>query len=179
MLLSRLAVVVGTCAIAMIAATRKPAKPVVKPDAEKAAVQRWIKGMSLRDKVAQLIIMPCYGEAINTRSRVFRQYQHWVRDVHVGGLIVLGHSIHGSIHNAEPYAMAALFNRMQTLAPVPLLIAGDFERGASMRVNSTTQWPFNMAFAAARDVSASRYEGAATAREARAMGANWGVAPAA
>src|SRR5438552_7513662 len=46
-----------------------------------------------------------------------------------------------------------------------------------MRVNSTTQWPFNMAFAAARDVSASRYEGAATAREARALGIQWVFAP--
>jgi beta-N-acetylhexosaminidase len=165
------------CGIAMIAATGKPDKPVAKPNVTNTAVQRWLKGMSLHDEVAQLIIMPCYGEAINTRSRVFRQYHHLVRDVHVGGLIVLGHSLHGSIHNAEPYAMAALLNRMQQLAPVPLLVAADFERGASMRVNSTTQWPFNMAFAAARDVSASRYEGAATAREARALGVNWVFAP--
>ena len=34
-----------------------------------------------------------------------------------------------------------------------------------------------MAFAAARDVNASRYEGAATAREARALGVNWIFAP--
>jgi len=70
----------------------------------------------------------------------------------------------------DPYAMAALFNRFQTLRRCPLLIAADFERGASMRVNSTTQWPYNMAFAATRDVKASRMEGAATAREARALG---------
>jgi len=140
-------------------------------------VQRWLQGMSLHDEIAQLVVMPCYGEAINVRSRVFRQYQHLVRDVHIGGLIVIGRSAHGSIRNAEPYAMAALFNRMQKLAPLPLLIAADFERGASMRVNSATQWPYNMAFAAARDLNATRYEGTATARESRALGVNWIFAP--
>src|SRR5712671_3096567 len=98
MLLSRLAVLVGMCGIAMIAETSKPAKPVERTNVANTAAQRWLKGMSLHDEIAQLIIMPCFGEAINTRSRVFRQYQHLVRDVHVGGLIVLGHSLHGSIH---------------------------------------------------------------------------------
>ena len=41
--------------------------------------------MTLRDKVAQLVMMPCYGEAINTRSRQFRQYTHLVRDLKIGG----------------------------------------------------------------------------------------------
>ena len=173
---SRVASVVAVCGLALMGAprpaTRKSAAP--KPD---PAIQRWFNSLSLHDRIAQLVIMPCYGEAINTRSRVFRQYQHLVRDVHVGGLIVLGHVLHGSIRNAEPYAMAALFNRMQSMAPVPLLVGGDFERGASMRVNSSTQWPHNMAFAAARDLKASRYEGAATARESRALGVNWVFAP--
>ncbi len=108
--------------------------------------------MTLRDKVAQLIIMPIYGEPTNTRSAEYRKYQHLMRDLHVGGLIVTGHSLNGGIRNAEPYAMAALLNRMQKLARMPLLVAADFERGASMRVNSTTAWPYNMAFAAAKDL---------------------------
>lgn len=191
MLLARAGAAIGICGLTIFGAARPPKtpaknrpvaraaatpKPTVAAEAD-AIVQRWLNGMSLHDKVAQLVMMPCYGEAINTRSSVFRQYQHWVRDVHIGGLIVLGHVVHGSIRNAEPYAMAALFNRMQTLAEVPLLIGGDFERGASMRVNSSTLWPHNMAFAAARDLKATRYEGAATARESRALGVNWVFAP--
>lgn len=185
MLLSRAAFVAGLSCFLLIAQTHsantKPSKSSAAPTPSKssaaAAAQRWLESMSLRDEVAQLIIMPCYGESINTRSRVFRQYLHLVRDLHIGGLIVLGHVIHGGIHNAEPYAMAALLNRMQRLAPIPLLVGADFERGASMRVNATTQWPFNMAFGAAHDLSATRYEGAATAREARALGVNWVFAP--
>ena len=122
-------------------------------------------------------MVSCYGEAINVRSRQYRQYLKLIRDEHVGGVIVVGHIQYGSIRNADPYAMAALINRFQRLAKIPLLVAADFERGASMRVNATTPWPYNMAFAAAGDVKSSRLEGAATAREARTLGVNWLFAP--
>lgn len=160
------------------------AAPAVKPKETKKpvesgnpAVRKWMRSMTLREKIAQLIIMPVYGESAHLRSANFRKYQHYVRDLHVGGVIVTGHSVYGSVRNAEPYAMAALLNRMQRLATVPLLVAADFERGASMRVNGTAPWPYNMAFTAAKDLDGVRYQGAETAREARAMGVNWLFAP--
>ncbi len=107
----------------------------------------------------------------------FRKYQHFVRDLHVGGVIVTGHIINGTVRNAEPFAMAALLNRLQKASKVPLLVGADFERGTSMRVTSTTAWPYSMAFAAAKDLDGVRYEGAETAREARALGVNWLFAP--
>jgi beta-N-acetylhexosaminidase len=76
-----------------------------------------------------------------------------------------------------PYEAAELLNRLQRDSKLPLLFAADFERGASMRVNSTTPWPYNMAFAAAQDLDATRDEAAETAREARALGVNWIFAP--
>ncbi len=133
--------------------------------------------MTLRDKIAQLIVMPVYGEPSHRRSANFRKYEHYVRTLHVGGLIVTGHSMNNGIRNAEPYAMAALLNRMQKMSKVPLLVGADFERGASMRVNATTPWPYNMAFAAAQDLDGVHEEAAETAREARAMGVNWIFAP--
>ncbi|MCU1308906.1 MAG: glycoside hydrolase, family 3 domain protein, partial [Candidatus Angelobacter sp.] len=126
--------------------------------------------MTLREKVAQLVMMPCYGEAINTRSAQYRNYTHLVRDLKIGGLIVLGHIQNGTVRNAEPYAMASFLNRMQRISKVPLLVGADFERGASMRVNSTTEWPYNMAFVAEHDLEDDLFEGAFTAQEARALG---------
>lgn len=142
-----------------------------------SSARQWTRSLSLHDKVAQLVIVPIYGEPTNTRSSEFRKYQHLIRDVHVGGVIVMGHSVNGGIRNAEPYAMAALLNRLQKMARTPLLVGADFERGASMRVNSTTAWPYSMAFGAAQDLAAVSEEGAATARDARAMGVNWLFAP--
>ncbi|MDP8981384.1 MAG: hypothetical protein M3O35_12430 [Acidobacteriota bacterium] len=184
MLLSRMAALAAlSCALVIAAAKappRKPAKKAPAKAAEPAAaviVERWMHSMTLPQKIAQLIVMPIFGESIHIRSRVFKQYQHMVRDLEVGGLIVLGHVRYGTVRNAEPYAMAALLNRLQKMSKVPLLVGADFERGASMRVNSTTAWPYNMAFAAARDWNGARFEGAETAREARALGIQWIFAP--
>ena len=66
---------------------------------------------------------------------------------------------------------------MQKLAKVPLLIGGDFERVASMRVSGTVKCPHTMAFAATGSVEYSRYLGLATARESRALGVHWVYAP--
>jgi beta-N-acetylhexosaminidase len=177
MLSFRALIAISLCATLAGAATRPkdPKKPAeASPN---STVRKWMRGMSLHDKVAQLVMMPVYGEVTNTRSAAFRKYQHFVRDLHVGGVIVTGHVLNGTVRNAEPFAMAALLNRLQKTSKVPLLVGADFERGTSMRVTSTTAWPYSMAFAAAKDLDGVKYEGAETAREARALGVNWLFAP--
>jgi beta-N-acetylhexosaminidase len=173
----RALIAISLCTTLAGAATRpkdpkKPADP-----SSNSTVRKWMRGMSLHDKVAQLVMMPVYGEVTNTRSAAYRKYQHFVRDLHVGGVIVTGHVLNGTVRNAEPFAMAALLNRLQKTSKVPLLVGADFERGTSMRVTSTTAWPYSMAFAAAKDLDGVKYEGAETAREARALGVNWLFAP--
>lgn len=177
----RRAVRVLLVAISMLSlltsATVRPKDPKKITDKTPGAVRKWMRSMSLRDKVAQLIVMPIYAEPANTRSATFRKYQHYVRDLRIGGVIVTGYSVNGGVRNAEPYALAATLNRLQKMARTPLLVGADFERGASMRVSSTTLWPYNMAFTAAKDLADATYEGAETARDARAMGVNWIFAP--
>lgn len=162
-------------AIASVGQTRKPARPALGNRA--AAMPEAMRGMSLRDKVAQLISMPCYGENPNTRSQDYKRFRHWVRDLHIGGLIVVNRIVNGSVRNADPYAMAVFLNKMQRLSRLPLLVSSDFERGASMRVANTVKFPHDMAFAAAGDYDGSRFEGLETAREARALGVHWIFAP--
>ncbi|MEJ7606084.1 MAG: glycoside hydrolase family 3 N-terminal domain-containing protein [Bryobacteraceae bacterium] len=133
--------------------------------------------MTLRDKVAQLVLIATYGETLSSRSSQFRKYVHAVRDLRVGGLIVVNRVVGGTVRSAEPIAMAAFLNRMQRLAKVPLIVGADFERGASMRVSGTTKFPHLMAYGAAGDLSLTRELGEATAREARALGVHWVFAP--
>jgi hypothetical protein len=91
---------------------------LAQPPKGSGQATQWMRGMSLRDKVAQLISMPCYGENPNTRSQDYKKFRHWVRDLHIGGLIVVNRIVNGSVRNADPYAMAVFLNKMQRLARV-------------------------------------------------------------
>jgi len=159
-------------------AAKKPAAARVKREQPGAKpVARLLKTLTLREKAAQLLMVAFYGDAPNTQGKAYQEYAALVRDVRVGGLIVLNRVKNGVVQKADPYQMASFLNRMQRLAKVPLLVGGDFERGASMRMTSTTQFPHLMAYGAANDLEATRQLGAATAREARAMGVHWVFAP--
>ncbi|HTS77143.1 MAG TPA: glycoside hydrolase family 3 N-terminal domain-containing protein [Bryobacteraceae bacterium] len=158
------------------------ARPTVKPkkaplSAEQRAAQSIVRSMSLRDRVAQLVIGVCYGDVPSRRSPEYEKYRHWVRDLRIGGLIVNNRVQNGLVRNAEPHAFALFLNQMQKLARTPLIVGADFERGASMRVTEGPKFPYNMAIGAAGDLDAARFEGAETAREARALGVQWIFAP--
>ena len=153
----------------------KPAKRLkVKPKAiAVSAAQKWMHGMSLRDEVAQLIVVPFSGQPLNPRAKAYREFAKLIKHDHVGGMILVNVTQGRLVQKAEPLAVASFLNQMQRLAKVPLLVSADLERGASMRLNATTVFPHAMAFAAAQDPGAARMEGEITAREARAVGIHW------
>jgi beta-N-acetylhexosaminidase len=163
--------------VLIVAAVLSAQAPREKSARSAGVAQQWLRSMTLRQRIAQLIAMPCPGENPGLRSDDYNKVRHWVRDLRIGGLIVNNRVTNGRVQRAEPYAMAVFLNRMQRLARIPLLVSSDFERGASMRVEDTTLFPYNMAFAAARDLDATRFEGAETARQARALGVHWVFAP--
>jgi beta-N-acetylhexosaminidase len=155
--------------LAAIAAT--PAKsPPIKAS---ATVRRWMKTMSLRDEIAQLVFIDFHGMPSSSRSRDYLKFVRLIHETKVGGLILTNVSTSRGVQKAEPYAVGVFLNRMQRLATLPLLVGGDFERGASMRISGTTLFPHAMAFGATGDPSFTRYEGAVTAHEARAVGFHW------
>jgi beta-N-acetylhexosaminidase len=166
-----------TLAAGLIAAPKAPTKPKPALTAEERAAQAMMKSLSLRDRVAQMIIGTCYGDAPGMKTAEYQKYKHWVHDLRIGGFIVANRIDHGAIRNAEPHAMALFLNQMQKLSKTPLVIAADLERGASMRISGGAQFPYNMAYGAAHDLDAVKYEGMATAREARAIGIHWIFAP--
>src|SRR6202790_267534 len=148
---------------AKLKATKRAATPLTP---EQRAVQALMKPMSLRDRVAQLVVVSANGAAYSSTSPEFERYRHWVADLHVGGITINNTSQYGLVRNAEPHALAIFLNQMQRLAKTPLLVSSDFERAASMRVSGGTRFPHSMAFGAAGDLAASRYEGLIAAREA-------------
>lgn len=136
-----------------------------------------LRKLTLREMVAQLVIIPIYGDNPARGRREFQEYNRLVKQSGVGGLILLNRVVGGQVRKAEPFALASFLNRMQKESKYPLIVGGDFERGASMRVMNTTLFPHAMAYGAANDLDATRRTGAATAREARALGVHWVFAP--
>ena len=129
--------------------------------------------MTLRDEVAQMIMAPFSGRLLHPKTKAYREFVKLVATEHIGGLILVNVTQGRTVAKAEPLDVAAFLNKMQRLSKVPLLVGGDLERGASMRLNNTTMFPHAMAFAAANDLEGARYEGRITAREARAIGLQW------
>ena len=136
-----------------------------------------LRSLTLHDRIAQLIIVRGYGDYPASDNAEYRRFTKWIHEDRVGGFIVAGRIRDGNVIAAQPFELAAFVNHMQRQARTPLLVASDFERGASMRVSETARFPYQMAFGAAHDLTATREFGAATAREARALGVNWVFAP--
>ncbi|MES1258442.1 MAG: glycoside hydrolase family 3 N-terminal domain-containing protein, partial [Acidobacteriota bacterium] len=130
-----------------------------KPDSEQAIAARWMQSLTLREKVAQLIVIPFSGHPMNTRTREYHKFVALMTRERVGGLVLINVPNGRPGAKADPLEVASFLNRMQGLAKVPLLVAGDFERGVSMRVDSTTVFPHAMAFTAAGDAGLERREG--------------------
>ncbi len=169
------AFVIGSSLVFSAAVERQAKKPrAAKSSAPTPAL---VRSLSLHDRIAQLIIVRGYGDYPPSDNEEYRRFLRWICQDHVGGFIVAGHIRDGSVIPAQPFELAAFANHMQRQSKVPLLVASDFERGASMRVAETARFPYLMAFGAAQDLAATRELGAATAREARAMGVNWVFAP--
>ncbi|MDP2996839.1 MAG: glycoside hydrolase family 3 N-terminal domain-containing protein, partial [Bryobacterales bacterium] len=152
------AAMLAAAAMALAAAPRP--RPAAAPDGlsppERQAVREWMRRLSLRERVAQLVMVPFYGDSPGSATRAWRDFQHLVRDVRIGGLVLLNSVENGVVRNAEPHALGAFLNRVQKQARVPLIVAGDFERGASMRVAGTPRYPHAMAYGAAGDTRATR-----------------------
>ena len=163
------------CGVAAFSApVKKPVKtPAAPSSSDRAIAARWIATLTPRERAAQLIVIPFTGHPMNTRTREYRRFVHLVAQEHVGGLILINVANGRLSARADPLEVASFVNRMQKLAKVPLVVSGDFERGASMRVDDTTVFPHAMAFTAARDPEEARKEGAITAEEARAIGVHW------
>jgi beta-N-acetylhexosaminidase len=173
-----LVLLLATVTVAPGATTNTPPPKAERPSAARSRIVRsWMRSMTLRERVAQLVVLPFYGDAPNPRTEEYQKYLRWVRTMRVGGLILVNRVQDGRVRSSEPYAMAVFLNRMQRAAKVPLLVAGDFERGDSMRLESKTLFPHAMAFAATRDPELSRYEGMVTAKQSLALGVPWILAP--
>lgn len=81
------------------------------------------------------------------------------------------------LYRGTPKTVAALTQRLRRAARGPLLICADYEEGAWVHVPGSTPLPTSLGLGAAGSEGAAREKGRLTARESRAMGVDWVLAP--
>ena len=136
--------------------------------------------LSLREQIAQMIVVRASGYLFDHQIRYpaweanNAQLKHWLQDLNLGGVILLGGS---------SVELQARSQQLQNWANIPLFIAADIEEGIGQRFPGGTWFPPPMALGAIYDRDPllarqyARQMGAITAREALATGVNWLLAP--
>jgi beta-N-acetylhexosaminidase len=89
-----------------------------------SAQRRWVENtlasLSLRDRVAQMVMVWTLGDYTNVRDANYAQLVGWVEKEHVGGV---------AMSLGTPIEVAAKLNDLQRRSAVPLLVAADLEPG--------------------------------------------------
>jgi beta-N-acetylhexosaminidase len=150
--------------------------PHLDRDAEKW-VRQTMSRMSTEEKVGQIFMVWARSEFLNVDGPEFRQLEEQIERYHIGCFAVSADEDGIFINKSEPYEGAMLLNHLQEQSKLPLLIAADFESGASSVFNGTTVFPQAMAFGAAGKTEYAEDFGKITALEARAMGVHWNFFP--
>ncbi len=124
--------------------------------------------LTLRQQIAQMIMVRVEGYYYSGDSKYRSDLARWVGREQVGGVITFRGSVDGTFTNLQA---------LQRLAPVPLLVAADFERGVGQQIKGATMFPSNMAVAATHNEHNAYEQGRITALESRAMGVHVTFAP--
>lgn len=139
-----------------------------------------IDKLSLAEQVAQMVVVRASGFLFDHQIQYpaweppLATLQHWVEDLGIGGVILLG---------ASAGELAIRTYQLQNWAKIPLLIAADIEEGVGQRFSGATWFPPPMALGAIfrKDqklgLHYAQQMGAITAKEALAIGINWVLAP--
>ena len=146
--------------------------------------RRWVDqtlaSLSLRDRVAQMVTVWVLGDYTSTTDPTYDEALRWVRDDHVGGVVMsLG----------SPIEVAAKVNDLQRAARVPLLVSSDLEPGLGRLeggvfapslqypAGAATILPSAMAIGATGNEANAEAVGRIIGLEARAVGIHLVFAP--
>jgi len=174
--------------VALLALLLQPAG--AQPALDKAA-QQWVdstlKKLTVEQLVGQMIFAPLNSTYLSSDSDAYEALVKLVHESHIGGLIAFGgtepvpnvmlNNTYGPVILGQPLELASLFNRLQSLAALPLLTTSDFEWGVAMRVAGATKFPRAMAFGAAGDPQLAYEAGKVVGLESRALGVHVDFGP--
>jgi beta-N-acetylhexosaminidase len=163
---SMLSVFLVACGLSACGRTSSVAGPdnqaVSAPHAQAEAwADATIKTLSLDRKIGQMICAEMRGEFTPLDSPSYLKLLRLIRERGIGGFVVYG---------GAPQDTASLLNRLQKESALPLFFSSDFEGGPGQQIAGATEFPANMALAAAGSEDLAYEVGRVGAAEGRAMG---------
>jgi beta-N-acetylhexosaminidase len=130
---------------------------------------KWVdsiySGLSFDEKVGQLFMVAAYS---GKDEEHFSAVDKLISENKIGGLIFF---------KGTPVKQAKLTNRFQSKSKVPLFIGIDAEWGLSMRLDSTTRYPWNMTLGAIQDMQLVEKMGRQLGYQTKRIGAQFNFAP--
>jgi len=143
-----------------------------------AWAEKTLKDLSLEEKVGQLFMIRMRVELLHGRSPSYVELRNTIRKYHIGSLAMSAPPQGRARDIRRRYEVISLLNQMQEESRLPLLVAGDFERGVlPAHLFGTTVFPHAMAFGAAGNPAYAEEFGRITAQESRALGVHWNLFP--
>ncbi|MEI6692973.1 MAG: glycoside hydrolase family 3 protein [Chlorobium sp.] len=131
-------------------------------------IEETLQSMTLSEKVGQMLIAESDGHYNSFDDSAYKLLDRLVKEGKVGGIMFL---------KGDTFSAGMLANHFQSLAPRPLLMSADMERGLAMRLNGATEFPTNMAVSAGKDMQLASKMAEAIAKEAKAVGLHQNYAP--
>lgn len=131
-------------------------------------VKSKLLSMTLREKIAQMVVASIIPENMDENSGEFKKYRNLCEQTKVGGFIFFKGS-------STDYVRIA--NKLQSYSETPLLVSADFERGTKMRVTDGALFPNNMAIGATNNPDLCYKMGLEVARETRLLGIHQNYSP--
>jgi beta-N-acetylhexosaminidase len=153
-----------------------PARHVERAD--DSWTEKTLKNLSLEEKVGQLFMIRMRVELMHETSPSYLELRNSIRKYHIGSLAMSAPPQGRARDIRRRQEVVTLLNHLQQESKLPLLVAGDFERGVlPAHLFGTTVFPHAMAFGAAGNPAYVEEFGRITAQESRALGVHWNLFP--
>ena len=128
-------------------------------------VDSLMKTLTLDQKIGQLFMIQAYS---NEKNQQTEELIKQIIQFQVGGVIFM---------QGDPLAQSNICNSFQQASKVPLIVAIDGETGLGFRLDSTVNYPVQMALGAIADDSLIYRMGFEIGKQCRRLGINMNMAP--